>query len=149
VDLLHTEDIKAVVSRNFLFKGVMEGDRELQLLAGVEGGVVGEGPQIVVCRMNALEEVVVIRRFEGEELIKLTAANLIDAYKMGRKLCRTDRNNLAKFYNWLNRNSKDYEHIAEETESEDMEPAAPRLQRITTTEQIKQQNEVYHQLEEE
>lgn len=144
MDLLDREEIKAVVSRNYLFKGAIVGDRELGLVEGA-----GEGPQIVVCRMNALEEVVVVARFAGEELRELTAATLIDTYKRGRKLCRTDRNNLAKFYNWLNRSNKDYEPNPEESESEEIDPAVPRLQRITTTEQIKQQNEVYHQLEEE
>jgi len=77
-------------------------------------------PQIIVCRMNIFDEVVVVDRFVGEEIVGLTGQKLNKCYLKGKNLMKRDINVLIKYRNYVNR-LYGYVLIEEEEEEADIE----------------------------
>jgi hypothetical protein len=61
VDLFNKREIVAKVELHFHFAGYMLDDKALDLLVGEKFA-----PEILVCRMNIFDEVVIVGRFGGD-----------------------------------------------------------------------------------
>lgn len=112
----------------FDFVGYTIGDSDLEIIEGLE-----PEPQIIICRMNVFEEVIIINRYKKDEFGAISSVDLEKCYLKGVEMMRKDEK-VVKLYRNYRRGMRVEEAYFSDEEAEE------QIKNLEYHEEINKQN---------
>jgi hypothetical protein len=141
VGVLNSPPISVAIAMWFSFTGYTLGDSQLAVL-----GRDINRPQIILCRMDACEQIVIIARFFEEQFVNVTPQSLKAGYEKGVEQMERDRK-IRKLYSTymlvMHHKVALSDHEDEDEDEDEEDPYRP----LPMDPEIVAQNEAYRELE--